>query len=144
MGHLASPTAEKARLEDLKTAFGEGDLDVPVLEFVPTKRSAFNAEVAVDDEDLVFHFFLPDHLSTFPVVGELAFYWNDRFADVLNRVAQEHFQVGYPRLRAQHINDLGVNSWWLHAAGFAGAADLGDFVEKFYLALEAKLNSKST
>ena len=142
---MATPEPHEAeRLSDIKTAFSGGDLDVPALEFVKTKTAAFSAEVAVDGEDLVFHFFLPDHLKDFPVVGNLAAYWDDRFAAALNEVAQAHFKVGYPRLRAQHINDLGVNSWWLHAAGFAGAEDLGELVAGLYRSLEDKLNSKST
>lgn len=122
------------------TGLGNIDVDVPVLQFVKVERNAFCAEYALDGDDITFHFFLPERLLPYPVTGELAQYWDVRFAEALDRIAQAHFSAGAERLRASHINDMGINSWWLSAAGYANLSHLQEFIDIFYDLLEAALN----
>jgi hypothetical protein len=119
---------------------GTEDLDVPVLQFMKVDRYSFSVEHALDGDNITFHFFLPKHLQNFPVTGELANYWDVRFGEALDRIAQSHFSAGAERLRASHVDDMGINSWWMSAAGYANISHLQEFIDMFYDLLDAALN----
>ncbi len=101
------------------------------------KFNTFVAEVATIDDDFVFHFFLPKE-----GVKDYTAYWETVFPGAVNEVAQEYFQATYPRLQAARVNELGIDSWWLRAFGFAPQSlDPDRFIEKFYEKLHSALAS---
>jgi len=100
------------------------------------KYSSFVAEVAIIDDDFVFHFFLPKS-----GVADYVGYWEGSFPECLDEVARNYFKVSYPRLKAAHIKELGIDSWWMRAYGFAGnTLNPEGFVEKFYEKLHESLS----
>lgn len=132
-------------LDALNFAANDGDFGVPPLQFKKHPLFSFVAEHAVDGSDIVIHFFLPERFEGMPITGALASYWDDRFPEHLNKIAQEYFAAEYPRIAAQHIQELDVNSWWFKASGFAvTVSDVDRFVTGFYERLETACNSKST
>ena len=93
--------------------------------FVEYTGPLFRAEVAVIDDDYVFHFY--------PVKGqEVA--WA-QFAHILNAAAQEDFEASFPRLKAAYTAELG--SWWLRAYAFASLhIDRDAFIQRLYQRME--------
>lgn len=112
------------------------ELDMAPVRFVVCETyPSFIAEVAVIGEDFVFHFYLPKS-----GVQDYAWYWEKYFPDKLDVTAREHFKVEYPRLKAMHVNDLGIDSWWMRAYGFAAQVmDADVFVQRLYEKLHQAL-----
>ena len=140
-------TEKKTGADALRYAANDGDLTVPALAFVKPEKTfaSFAPEYAVDNGDLVFHFFLPEQLQPFADRGDVVSYWKDKFPRVLDPVTREHFAAEYPRIRAAYVDDYGVNSWWMRATGFGDTLlDADSFVNRFYERLEKELNSKPT
>lgn len=103
------------------------------------KYSSFRAEVAVLEGDFVFHFYLPKG-----GVKDYTYYWEDLFPTCLDFVARDYFKVSYPRIKAMHIKELGIDSWWMRAYGFVDSTLNPDaFVEKFYQKLHSALESQN-
>lgn len=122
------------------------NLEAAPLQFVVNdQHSTFIAEVAIVQDDLVFHFFLPKHLADLSGgSAEYQRYWKKVFPETLDAVAQEYFKAGPPRLRAAHVNELGIDSWWLRAYGFgAQVLDPDTFVQRFYAKLHGALESSN-
>lgn len=123
------------------------DLPLPTLEFTKVDEyTTFRAEFAVDANDLVFHFFLPpeleEALTRGPAIKQrVEKYWEDGFARTLDVVARDYFSAEYPQLRAAHVKEYGINSWWLRADGMANVPDPDGrcrrFIEKLDQALDA-------
>jgi hypothetical protein len=97
--------------------------------------AAFVAEVAIIDNDFVFHFYVP-------AGGASKLYWEGAFPQYLDSVAQEYFKATAPRLQATLIQDMGIDSWWLRAFGFAAQTlDPDAFIAGFYRRLDEALAS---
>ena len=117
-----TPTEAKSTLET------EGDLNLPVLNFIKdTTPASFIAEHAVEETDIIYHFFPPQH-------GILTTLWKQTFPECLEKVAVDFFGAGTPRLRAAYTEE--VNSWWLRAYGFASIGDPALRSKKLYELLD--------
>lgn len=120
--------------------------------------TTFRAEFAIEEGDIIFHFFLPPELleaakklAEFPVrLKELdektRKYWLDGFARTLDVVARGYFQAGPERLAATYIDDYELKSWWLRCSGFGQGLSpetrASAFLEKLDQALDAlKVNT---
>lgn len=139
-------TQQPTGSDALAYAATDGDVGVPVLQFLSPDKAfkLFRPEAAVDGDDLVFHFFLPEDLTVFRSNSSIRKFWDDVFPEALDPVARGHFLAEYPRIRAQHVQEFGIDSWWLRASGFgASVVDLDRFVNKFYDRLEEALSSKA-
>lgn len=108
---------------------------LPVLEFTKVDDyTTFNAEYAIDDQDLVFHFFVPESQQRNPS------YWANTFPIALEAAAMETFKEGGPRVQASYIEDFELNSWWLKAKGFASVPDPQALITRFLDSLDSKLD----
>jgi hypothetical protein len=152
---LASMTGDQAT-ETLKQ---QGAQNVEPIRFTQVNDyTTFRAEFAVEDGDLIFHFFLPPEvietakkLAEFPArlkdfEDKVRKYWLDSFARTLDVVARSYFQAGPERLAAQYIDDYELKSWWLRCSGFGHGLAPEDranaFLEKLDQALDAlKVNT---
>jgi hypothetical protein len=107
------------------------------LEFTPCDAyTTFRAEHAFKGDDIVFHFYkTPEHSDEA--------YWTEIFPDALSEVAQAHYGR-LPRVRAALTREPAANldSWWMHAAGFASVGQPLKKVAAFYAALDAALESR--
>lgn len=111
-------------------------------DFQKAQLSLFSAEHAVIGSDIVFHFYPEIH--TPDMVGwqppNMKAYWDSMFPGQLDTVAREHFKVDFPRLKACHVQEFGINSWWLRAYGFGDSVpDVVGFVGRFYEKLNHNL-----
>lgn len=93
---------------------------------------AFDAEYAVTAGDLVVHFFAPPDA---PAGG----WWTETFPAALEEIATDYFQAGPPRLAAAHVEDLGIDSWWLRARGFGLVLDPDALAAGFFERLDRAL-----
>jgi hypothetical protein len=84
--------------------------------FTRATFGAFEAEYAVTAGDLIVHFFRGREA---PSGG----WWLEAFPAALEDVAVAYFQAGPPRLAAAHVEDFGIDSWWLRARGFGLVLD---------------------
>lgn len=108
---------------------------VDPLRFMKFTRPKYRAEYAVEGDDLVFHFFLPEGADP----NAQHKFWSHEFPTQLELTAIKHFQVTAPRLQAQFIPDYGLNSWWLRAFGF-GASTLSDaLAQELFIELDQAL-----
>lgn len=113
---------------------------VPALQFKKVEGyTTFWAEYAFDGEDIVFHFFLPPEKAN----EVRSAYWLTAFPAALEVAGPKAFQVGAPRLQGKHINDLGINSWWFRAFGFAEGLAPDALAERFFDALDQELDTSS-
>lgn len=132
------------------------------LEFQPRIGQLFDVEVASDGNDFIFHFY-PPQTETFwqrmkqrTATKEFAdHYWEELFPTALDAAARAYFKAEFPRLEAMHMVQADcttefagrmrpLDSWWMRAKGFTNSTlDPDAFVEKFYLALEASLDSRN-
>src|SRR6188768_3206480 len=79
--------------------------------------TTFDAEWALQDENIVVHFFLPKDFR-----GDASNYWTQRFPTALDAVARAYFSADRPRLQAKYTQEL--NSWWFRAMSYAHVIDL--------------------
>jgi hypothetical protein len=94
---------------------------------------SFDAEYAIAEGDLIVHFYPGAR-------GQRGSWWTQRFPAALEAVATTYFQAGPPRLRAAHIQDFGIDSWWLRARGFGLVLDPDALVRGFLGQLERALD----
>lgn len=127
---------EKTVGEDMKSQVVEADtfsgprIRDGVPEFTKVEDyTTFKAEYTMKDGDLVIHFF----------PGENKLVWKSIFAEVLDRVAQEHFKATAPRLQAKFTEEM--NSWWFRARGYDHLVDFNAFVSRFFDLLDASLEA---
>lgn len=138
---MNQPNEQAIPQDDVPQVIGKepNQLGIRPPQFVksPEKYWSFTAEVAiVDAEDFVIHFFRRENSPR----GEA--WWEETFPMMLDRIAQTHFGATYPRLKAARVNELGIDSWWFRAYGFATQAlDPDAFIDKFYEKLHAALAS---
>jgi len=112
-------------------------------QFIKYKCYSFRAEYTFIDEDLVIHFYLPAHanLETPEAEQQWMRYWIGRFAEVLDRIAREHFEAEHPRLVAKYTEE--VASWWFRAQGFGGGLSPEMLVVRFFEKLDEALRTSS-
>ncbi len=128
--------------EAVQTLKAEGDLPVLPLQFIQvTEYTTFRAELAITDGDIVFHFYVTEEVKQLqkPTPRE---YWlgdNGIFPNALSEVAQQHFEVGYPRLKASYTEEMA--SWWLRAYGFGLLLESHKFAYAFLERLDAALDA---
>lgn len=97
-----------------------GDGAVEEMQFIKVSTyTTFEAEYAIDDNDIVFHFFLPPELANQSRSKNIKKYWLETFPQKLEPVVYAVFKAQFPRVQASHIEELGLDSWWLKAYGFA-------------------------
>jgi hypothetical protein len=99
-----------------ETVVQEQVAELPVLpiKFIPVRDlTTFDAEVAVVEGDLVYHFYVTQEVNDGPNPQR---YWHDIFPAVLEKTAQEYFKASFPRLRAAYTEEKA--SWWMRCAGF--------------------------
>jgi hypothetical protein len=158
----------KTALEGVSKALGAAqDLSAGTrpLDFKPRCGVLFNAEVALDGEDFIFHFYMPVTGSeeafftklAVPAHDRRAFfyrYWDNLFPAALDVTARLYFKAEHPRLEASHMSEtqlttqfngksIQLDSWWMRAKNFVNnTLDPDAFVERFYLALEEALTNK--
>jgi hypothetical protein len=65
-------------------------------------------------------------------------WWCGTFPDVLSSVAQEFFEVEYPRVVAKYTEE--VASWWFAARGFASSMDPQKLLEVFLQKMDSALS----
>lgn len=119
-----------------------GEQAVLPLTFVQIEGyTTFRAEFAVTEGDLVFHFFMTPEIEALPE-KERKHYWAERFAEVLEPVAKEHFLADAPRIKAQHVCDMGIDSWWFRAKGFGHLLDPHRFAYQFLDKLDQALDDQ--
>lgn len=116
--------------------FSEEAQGVEPLKFTKVEEyTTFTAEYAFVGDDIVFHFFLPDDVSHLQGAQD---YWQSRFPAALDKCAQEHWEVTYPRLQAAFTEE--VNSWWLRCFGFANVGNPESRVRKFLSKLDKQID----
>ena len=99
--------------------------------------TTFVAEYAVEDEDIILHFYPTKEMSHEKELDRR--YWLQLFPTVLDPVARTFFSADFPRLKACFVPEMG--SWWLRAYGLAGLSPsdrVSRFLDKFDTALEEK------
>lgn len=143
---MNSPMTEQQAPEILKQ---QDDQGVMPLQFeVVDEYTTFIARFAIDDNDLIFHFYLPAELVHVPTVASpkpepyfqarVDKYWNDNLPRTLDIVARDFFKAEAPRLKAAFTPEM--NSWWLRGFGMADvldpAARARAFLAKFDQALD--------
>ena len=123
-----------------ETLAAEGTLPVLPLQFVPVKAyTTFDAEFAVTEGDLVFHFFIPEDMQRHAGLEQ---YWMQRFPEALDRIAREFFAAEFPRLKAAYTHEQA--SWWMRAAGFGLRLDPHALSQNFLARLDAALDPSAT
>lgn len=96
--------------------------------------TAFLAEYAMIEGDLVIHFFETEERP-----AKDRHYWLTIFANVLNDEGQAYFQATAPRLVAKYTEEM--NSWFFKAQSYGHVINLDVFVMNFLERLDAKLDS---
>jgi len=102
-----------------------------------TDYTTFRAEYAVLDDDLVFHFYATDEVNKLPDPWR---YWKTTFARALAKVAKDHFQAEYPRVKAAYTDELA--SWWLRADRYGHVLDMDEFAKRFLSKLDQELDAE--
>ena len=155
---------EKAQQASAILQDNRSQFDSKPLQLKTMKSDFFDAEVGIDGNDFVFHFYKPKAWRGFDQ------YWDEYFPAALDAAARKYFDAEFPRLMAQHVKDEDVkvgfggdidvvsedgkslihrgderimDSWWFRAKGFAGISlDPDKRVAGFYEALSTELNKK--
>ena len=117
------------------------DVANAVPKFETKKYSSFKAEYGIVGDDLVVHFYLPEGFDITSMGTQQQKLWSDwwggDFPNVMSRVAQEYFEVEYPRVVAKYTEE--VASWWFCARGFASSFDPHRLLETFLEKMDAAL-----
>lgn len=122
----------------MEAVIADGDLPVLPLSFIPIEDyTTYRAEFAITEGDIVFHFFVTEEVQKLPDPQK---YWYEVFPNALAEVADAHFRVGFPRLRAAYTPEQA--SWWMRAGGFGKVLDPHRFSYKFFDALDAALDKE--
>lgn len=109
---------------------------VEAIRFTKVKEyTTFDVEYAYVDNDIVFHFFLPDDVNHLQGAQE---YWKTRFPEVLDIVSQEYWDATYPRLQAAFTEEL--DSWWMRCFGFAHVGNPESRIKKFLDKLDNQID----
>jgi hypothetical protein len=98
--------------------------------------TTFAAEYAVSEGDIIFHFFVTLEVQKMP---EPKKYWLETFPEVFDRVAQEHFQAQFPRLKAAYTEEKA--SWWMRAFGFGMVLEPHQLAHSFFDKLDQELDA---
>jgi hypothetical protein len=118
------------------------DVAKAVPRFTQKSFKSFYAEYGIVNADLVVHFYLPKNLNVgaMDVREQKAWsaWWGGTFPDVLSSVAQEFFEVEYPRVVAKYTEE--VASWWFAARGFASSMDPQKLLEVFLQKMDSALS----
>ncbi len=110
---------------------------VPV-QFIPCRDfTTFEAEFAVTEGDLVFHFKVTPEVQALDNPSK---YWLEDFSKALDTVAQEVFKASFPRLRAAYTEEMA--SWYLRAEGAGMLLDPHALAYRFLDALDAALDAR--
>jgi hypothetical protein len=121
----------------VRDVIAEGDLPVLPLTFIAIDGyTTFRAEFAITEGDLVFHFFVTDEVQALQSPKK---YWHELFPQALSDVADKHFNVTFPRLKAAYTPEQA--SWWMRAVGFGKVLDPHRFSYKFFDALDSALDA---
>ena len=115
------------------TADGDGALEPKPVEFTVQEFTCFRCEYALKDRDLIVHFFLPSNVTE-QTAGRYRDWWLKTFPLVLDKVAQDYFSAGPPRLAAKYTEE--VASWWFKAQGYDHLLDPRGFLAKFLQVLD--------
>jgi hypothetical protein len=130
---LQTTISEEKATSLLKSENAKG---VSALQFTKVgEYTTFNAEYTFVDNDIVFHFFLPEELEHKPGAQE---YWKTRFPAALDVASQTFWDANYPRLQAAFTEEL--NSWWLRCFGFGSIGDPEARVRKFLDKLDKQID----
>lgn len=132
---------DQLRVEDAGT--------VPALVFTSVSSyTTFYAEYAIDNGNLIFHFFRSPELEK---LNKKNRHWEDTFPVHLDQVARDFFKMDYPRLRATLVDNVlradadekeeGESSWWLKANGVANTPDPSGLAELFISKLDQSLDT---
>jgi hypothetical protein len=133
----SSKLRPKQVMETVASEQQKGDLPVLPLQFMPANDfTTFRGEVAVDQGDFVYHFFVTAEVQAMPQ-GEK--YWKEVFPTTLERAAKAYFHVDFPRLQATYVEELA--SWWFRAYGFGRVLGPQKMALRFFDDLDAALEA---
>jgi len=102
--------------------------------------TTFLAEYAFEDNDIIFHFFLPMDLAPQARAPATIRYWTELFPQVLEPVVFDVFKAQPPRVQAAYVNDCDLNSWWLRAYGFGALLEREALCSTLFDALDVALD----
>lgn len=108
---------------------------LPIRFQVVDSYTTFAAEYAVSDGDIIFHFYPTLEVQK---LAEPKKYWLEKFPETLDRVAQEHFQAQFPRLKAAYTEEKA--SWWMRAFGFGMVLEPHQLTHNFFDKLDQTLD----
>lgn len=97
--------------------------------------TTFTAEYAVAEGDLIFHFYPTLEVQKLPNPSE---YWHQVFPEALDRIAREHFQAEFPKLKAAYTEEKA--SWWMRAFGFGMVLEPHKLAHAFFDKLDQALD----
>lgn len=108
--------------------------------------TTFLAEFAVQDSDIIIHFFLPYEAYTDTTKGKRVKagydkYWQNNFPITLSNVAMQHFDATYPRIFAEWVPEM--QSWYMRCRGFGNRLDPESFTRKFFEVLDVALDPET-
>jgi len=126
-----------SELTDLEKNVPPEPMPLPVMAFTRVEQEKYAVEYGLDGEDIVFHFY---PLAGYPTKN----FWTETFPDALSEAAQGYFRATYPRLKAALTQELGINSWWFRANGFADSLDVEALVLGFFKKLSEGLSGQPT
>jgi len=109
-------------------------LSPKAIEFKVAEYENFRVEYAMVDDDFIIHFFITPRQIQMWSEPELEHWWLNDFAQVMDRVAQEYFDAGPPRLQAKYTRE--VASWWLKAQGYGHFVSPEAFLLGFFEQLD--------
>ena len=130
---LLQPKQVKETVED------EQNLKLPVqpLHFISVRDyTTFDAEVAIAEGDLIYHFFANKEINA---LSNPQRYWLELFPKELEKVAQEYFKATFPRLKAAYTEEQA--SWWMRAYQFGMVLDPHRLAYGLFDALDAALDT---
>ena len=116
---------------------------VLALQFIKVNDyNTFEAEFAITEGDIVFHFFVSPEIAKWSEVS-LRKFWGETFPGCLVLAGRQAFNADAPRIKGQHIHDpeMGINSWWFRAYGFGHLLDPHALAYKFFDTLDASLDT---
>lgn len=105
----------------------------PLLFTKVSDYTLFDAEYAVEGDDLIFHFFVTDEVNKMENAKK---YWLEVFPRVLELSAISYFDAKFPRLKAAYTEENA--SWWMRFYG-SSALDPAGFAEGFFPKLDEGL-----
>jgi|SRR5688572_3118343 len=121
-----------------KDNFALGSIASGIPQFTQeTQYTTFLAEYALQDGNIVIHFYMPADFKVHPQSARM--YWETQFPKALDAVAQNVFQATAPRLQAKYTEEM--QSWWFRASRYDHIIDLPGFLRKFFDELDAALET---